>query len=103
MIAWLKARWQWFVIGAVVLLAFVFGRGLTRQQVEQALALKKLNDVTDRHLKTQVQADQLKRESERLERELTMEKEQLEKEKSDAAKSDHGAVVLDLKRRRILK
>jgi hypothetical protein len=103
MLAWLKARWQWLVVGAVVLLAFVLGKGLTRDEVRKALALRKLTDVTQRHLDTQAKADQLKRQSDALADALTREKEQVEAQKDAARRSSHDAVVLDLKRRRIIK
>ena len=103
MIEWLKSKWQWLIVAGVVLAAYLAGRGLSKDQIRQALALRKLTDATDAHLKAQARSTQLEVERNRLEQALKDEQDRAEKEKADVARRDDGAVVLDLKRRKLLK
>lgn len=103
MLVWLKDRWGYVAVMVGVVLAFFAGRGLTRREVKSALALRKLTDATQSHAEAERRASELKRRSDALAEELLAEELALAAEKDKANALSPDAVVLDLRRRRIIK
>jgi hypothetical protein len=101
--AWLKERWVYLAVLAGFALTFLAGRGVKWSELKAALAFRKLNDATAAHLKAEAEAARLKQHSEQLAEQVLVEELVLSTKKQELAAKDHGAVVLELKRRKILK
>ncbi len=100
---WLKAHWGWIAVMIGAAAAFLAGRGLTKREIASALALRKLNDATQAHGVAQKRADELKARGEVLAEKLLEEELVLQAQKKEANALSPDAVIIDLKRRRLIK
>ncbi len=100
--AWLKTKWQWLVVGLVVLVAFIAGRGTTADEIRKALAFRKLRETDDAFRETVKHAAQLDARADALAHDLLVEQVRVEAEREklkhapdsdvDAFLVQHGAV-----------
>jgi ABC-type Fe2+-enterobactin transport system substrate-binding protein len=100
---WLKKHWGWIAVMVGAAAAFLAGRGLTKREIASALALRKLNDATASHTQAQRRADELKAKSDHLAERLLEEELILQAQKKEANALSPDAVIIDLKRRKIIK
>jgi hypothetical protein len=104
---WLASKWKWVATGAAVLLvmlvAFLTGKGVTKDDVQAALALRGIQRATKDAKAADEKAAGLKAQADQLSKEYLAEETRKEAEKEKANALAPTAKIIELKRRGILK
>lgn len=104
---WLSAKWKWIVTGiavvVVMLVAFLTGKGVTKDDVQAALALRGIRKASKDAADAEAKANALNKQAEDLSKEYLAEEVRKEAEKAKANALAPSAKIIELKRRNIIK
>ena len=104
---WLKDKWKWAATGLAVLVtllvAFLAGRGVSKDEIQAALALRGVREATRKADEADKKAADLKAESDKKLAEYTAEQVRLEAAREKANALPATDKLIELRKRGIIK
>lgn len=104
---WLSAKWKWIVTGiavvVVMLVAFLTGKGVTKDDVQAALALRGIRKASKDAADAETKAKALNKTAEDLSKEYLAEEVRKEAEKAKANALSSTGKLIELRRRKLIK